>query len=147
MNPTPVAAAGAVALDPTLLVLLSIFGGALVSVIGGIAGSIIQAHRTHKRWIRERRYEAWVEFMAIMALWQNAPWVKGLGRRKIDYPPMMRTLSEVIMLGPKRIVPISIRVSELSTQAVEGKRPSDDELANANAEFYAVARNIMKIDF
>ncbi|KQR86517.1 hypothetical protein [Microbacterium sp. Leaf179] len=44
--------------NPTTLALLSIFGGAALTVIAGFIGAWIQAAREHRRWIRERRYEA-----------------------------------------------------------------------------------------
>jgi hypothetical protein len=53
------------ALDPVLLSLLSIFGGVLVTVLGGFLGAWIQHRRAHRAWLRERRYEAYVGAYAL----------------------------------------------------------------------------------
>lgn len=47
------------AMDPTLLALLSIFGGAALTVAAGFVGAGIQARREHARWLRERRFDAY----------------------------------------------------------------------------------------
>lgn len=53
-------------LDPTLQALLAIFGGALIAALAGLAGAAIQGRREHKRWLRERRYEAFVRAYALI---------------------------------------------------------------------------------
>lgn len=42
-------------IDPTLLALLSIFGGATLTVIAGFFGAWIQSRREHSKWLREQR--------------------------------------------------------------------------------------------
>lgn len=59
------AAASTAALDPTLLALLSIFGGALLTAAAGFWGAWRQSKREHTRWVRERRYEAYLDFVAM----------------------------------------------------------------------------------
>ncbi len=54
------------ALDPVLLSLLSIFGGVLVTVLGGFLGVWMQHRRAHRAWLRERRYEAYVGAYALI---------------------------------------------------------------------------------
>lgn len=34
--------------------------GALIAVAGGLVGAFYQAYREHKKWLRERRYDAYV---------------------------------------------------------------------------------------
>lgn len=53
------------AIDPTLLAILSIFGGAALTVLAGIVGAFIQARREHRTWLREKRYDAFVELRRI----------------------------------------------------------------------------------
>ncbi len=51
-------------MDPTLLALLSIFGGVSITVLAGFIGAWIQGRREHAKWLREKRYEAYVTFLA-----------------------------------------------------------------------------------
>ena len=61
-DPTGRAGASAtVAIDPTLLALLSIFGGALLTAAAAAWGAWRQSKREHMRWLRERRYESYVD--------------------------------------------------------------------------------------
>ncbi|WP_404472349.1 hypothetical protein [Microbacterium aerolatum] len=53
-------------MDPTLLAVLSIFGGAGLTTAAGFVGAGIQARREHSRWIRERRLDAYVRFLAVV---------------------------------------------------------------------------------
>lgn len=59
-------ASGTPALDPTVVVLLSIFGGALLTAVAGALGAFYQNRREHARWLRERRYEAYVQVLTLM---------------------------------------------------------------------------------
>jgi hypothetical protein len=49
------AAAQEPAMDPTLLAVLSIFGGVAVTAGAGLFGAWIQSRREHRKWLRERR--------------------------------------------------------------------------------------------
>jgi hypothetical protein len=53
-------------LDPLALALLSIFGGATVTVIAGLIGAGIQGRREHRKWIRERRFEAYSQAYELL---------------------------------------------------------------------------------
>lgn len=48
-------------MDPTLLAILSIFGGAALTTVAGFIGAGIQSRREHEKWLREKRLEAFVE--------------------------------------------------------------------------------------
>lgn len=55
----------AAAIDPTVLALLSGFGGVAVTVVAGFIGAWIQGRREHEKWMRELRYEAFVNVYGI----------------------------------------------------------------------------------
>ena len=59
-------AAPVAAIDPTLLALLSIFGGALLAAVAGLIGAWIQSRREHRAWLREKRFEAFVSVRVLM---------------------------------------------------------------------------------
>ena len=42
--------------------LVPLFVGAALTVVGGLVGATVQHRREHERWVRERRYEAYVAF-------------------------------------------------------------------------------------
>ena len=48
-------------IDPYLSLLVGAFGAALI----GLFGAWIQSRREHSRWIRERRYDAYGEFLDV----------------------------------------------------------------------------------
>lgn len=58
-------------IDPTAQVLLTIFGAALVTALAGFAGAWLQGRREHARWVRERRYEAYVSAMQVAERWRH----------------------------------------------------------------------------
>ena len=39
--------------------------GGLLALIGGLVGAFIQAGREHRKWLRERRLDAYLKFLAI----------------------------------------------------------------------------------
>lgn len=51
-------------LDPTILALLSIFGGVLLTIIAGGVGALIQHRREHSKWLRDQRLRTYTEFLA-----------------------------------------------------------------------------------
>lgn len=52
-------------MDPTLLAILSIFGGAVVAGFFGFFGAWVQGRREHTRWIREQRLDAYLKLVAL----------------------------------------------------------------------------------
>ena len=57
-------AGSTVSIDPTLLALLPIVG-VLATVVGGFVGAWIQSRREHRKWLRERRFDAYVEILTL----------------------------------------------------------------------------------
>ena len=61
-------------LDPTVLAILSIFGGAALTALAGLVGAGINARREHGRWVRERRllaYESAHKLVEDVRQWEN----------------------------------------------------------------------------
>ncbi|WP_404435228.1 hypothetical protein LG322_08700 [Microbacterium aerolatum] len=57
-------------MDPTLLAVLSIFGGVAVTAAAGLLGAWIQGRREHKKWLRERRFEAYTRSYTLLQNWR-----------------------------------------------------------------------------
>ena len=58
------------ALDPTAQVLLTVFGAAIVTALAGFAGAALQGRREHKRWVRQERLAAYLDFLRFAhGLW------------------------------------------------------------------------------
>ena len=62
-SPTPTGTSDSAALDPTAQLLLTIFGAALVTALAGLAGAGLQGRREHKRWVRQERLAAYLDFL------------------------------------------------------------------------------------
>lgn len=56
------------AIDPTLLALLYIFGGAAVTVVVGLIAARIQRKWTDKTWLRNERLEVYAEMLRVVDL-------------------------------------------------------------------------------
>lgn len=50
-------------MDPTLLAVLSIFGGAALTAGAGFVGTRVQSRREHDRWLREQRHEVCRDYL------------------------------------------------------------------------------------
>lgn len=60
-------------IDPTALSLLSIFGGAAITVGAGFLGAWIQGRREHKRWLRDQRFDLYSRAAGVLYELSQAP--------------------------------------------------------------------------
>jgi hypothetical protein len=115
------AAEAAVAIDPTVLALLTIFGSVTVTVLVGLIGAWLQSKREHARWLRERRFEAvvnayaltkgfdlnWSKTMKIAssegATEDNPRLQAMLAQADELYTKVAETLAPLAMLGPQDV--------------------------------------------
>ncbi|WP_206446541.1 hypothetical protein [Agrococcus sp. KRD186] len=133
MTDSPVAA-----IDPTLLALLSIFGGAALTGLAGWIGATIQQRREHARWVRERRFEAfrkWLNLTKATVMLESEqmrsvagaqPVGRGAADRMSAQVESVRTalpeaMSDVEMVGPNAVVAAMSAYTRLM------KRPPDDK--------------------
>lgn len=101
-------------MDPTALALLSIFGGAALTAIAGLIGAVVQARREHNRWVRERRYEAFVKVQTLMEELEAIKWSliartsPDLERAEAAMEQLMLKFAEynapIVVLGPGYVV-------------------------------------------
>lgn len=145
------------ALDPTFQVLLTIFGGALVAALAGFVGAGIQSRREHKRWQRERRYEAFVAAYALTKAF-DLNWSKQLKIVEkdrpdlgVDDPRLQALISEADALYgtvAERLAPLAILGPDIVAANYldmhEAYETGDEEaLGRAEVEFQANARKAL----
>ncbi|WP_431798351.1 hypothetical protein [Microbacterium kunmingense] len=145
-------------LDPTFQVLLTIFGGALVAAIAGFVGAGIQARREHRRWQRERRYEAFVAAYALTKAFdlnfsKQMKIADAEPEMGVDDPRIQALLTEadalygtvadrvapLIILGPDRVAKSYLKMHA----AYEAQ--DMDALGRAEAEFQSNARKALDL--
>jgi len=92
------------AIEPTVLVLLSIFGGAALTALAGWYGAWRASIRGHERWLRERRLEAYVGLIALLHKMQTDREAQDGARKKIaeireesDSNPLMAQAVEPLL--------------------------------------------------
>jgi hypothetical protein len=79
----------AAVIDPTLLVLLPIIG-VVATIFGGLIGAWIQGRREHKKWIREKRYDAFLKALKIIRNLQHDAEKLKLLRKADEEPAALR---------------------------------------------------------
>lgn len=99
------------AIDPLIALLVGAFGAALLTVIGGLIGAWIQSIRDHRKWLRERRFEAYRDFMINMSQLSSLVRTKinlanaGSVKSRLDVltDEIVRSCEAVSMLGPRAV--------------------------------------------
>ncbi len=131
-------------------------GGALVTAVGGFVGAAIQTRRDHQRWVREKRYEAYVKAYGLTKAFDlNASKLKKLtqaGKKANDpeiialekeadalYATVAEAYTPIILLGPDRVGSLALDVQDAYEK--------DDAEAQGKAElaFRDAARKALKI--
>lgn len=93
--------------DPLVSLLVGALGAALI----GLLGAWIQAKRDHRRWLRQRRYDAYHAFMVDMEALRDATTLARAGlagsrrrnRLKSLQVSRSRSLEAVSILGPRSV--------------------------------------------
>jgi hypothetical protein len=142
-------AATAAALDPLVLALFSVLG-VVITLAGGLVGARIQSKREHKKWLRERRFEAYTKFLAYM---DRA--IDLTEKFKNNAPDLTRHLEELTKHKPDALGPIQLlgpkAVRAASKQYVDVIRinPTSfdmEDLKTAKESFLAAMRDAVDID-
>jgi hypothetical protein len=97
------------AIDPLVALLVGAFGAALLTVVGGLIGAWIQSIREHRKWLRERRFEAYRDFMINMSQLSHILSAKIDASRAVNVragldawsDQIVRSGEAVSILGPK----------------------------------------------
>lgn len=142
-------------MDPTLLAILSIFGGASLTAGAGFFGAWLQSRREHARWLREQRYEAYARLIAHQLHFDvlNVK-VDRLGAQLDTASPEQLTvilqdreslaalIDEQASAAPEAVTAVyllgSIEVKELAAAYLQGR--ADGEYRAAEAAFLSAMR-------
>jgi hypothetical protein len=101
---TAAAETATVAIDPTLLALLPI-SGVLLTIVAGLIGAAIQRSGERAKWIRERRLEAYRDFLVVT----DEFFARGIASDVYVEPPpklvaeALRASGVVHLLGPDAV--------------------------------------------
>lgn len=143
--------------------LIPVVVGAVLAALAGFVGAWIQAAREHRRWVRERRYEAFQTARlaaeryrdlgrAIMALREMAPPEDAGGRErhfrkaaevKAQHEALRETMDEaftpLLILGPQRVM------EDLGDFAVAVDRGDGEAADAAEGRFILGMRRALKV--
>lgn len=89
-----------VALDPTLLALLSIFGGVALTIIAGAIGALIQHRREHTKWLRDQRLRVYSDHLAATDDFLRAAQNGDPAEAQVVAAASIRALSALQLVGP-----------------------------------------------
>jgi hypothetical protein len=106
-----VAVTSATPIDPLFALLIGAFGAASLTVIGGLIGAWIQSIGEHRKWLRERRFEAYRDFiinMSQLSAFLDTEITKAnveTMKAKLDVwsDESTRSIEAVSMLGPRSV--------------------------------------------
>lgn len=159
---------------PLIAVVLALLTAA-VGVVGALVGASIESRREHRRWLRERRYEAYTRaFALIQSFSLNADKVEkialrkvpGHGRtkvlwspkrqlRKVQKDPKIQALDDVAdrlydsvadVLAPIQLLG-PLHVTKLALRMQEAYEANDAKaLGAAQWDFMAAAERVLRID-
>jgi hypothetical protein len=99
------------AIDPLVSLLVGALGASVIGLIGALFGAWIQGRREHRKWLRERRYEAYRTFAVDMNSFhklkltkRTAATTRSMRDESLD---LLRRFGEsfesVSLLGPKKV--------------------------------------------
>lgn len=115
-------------MNPVVLSLLSIFGGVLITAAAGLIGAAIARRGEHHKWLRERRYEAAVDFLKVIG---DMPKLEAGGVSVRVRPTFDKELSDagaaLTLLGPDHLVTRARLLITAATNDSLKPRPSTDD--------------------
>jgi|GEM_PF-3179177 len=90
-------------IDPTILALLSIFGGVAVTIIAGAIGALIQHRREHSKWLRDQRLRVYSEHLAATDDFLRAAQNGDPAEAQVLAAASIRALSALQLVGTKDV--------------------------------------------
>ena len=97
-------------IDPTVLALLSIFGGVVLTITAGAIGALIQHRREHGKWLRDQRLRVYTEFLAAH---DGLIRINDSGSEPGTEQRLIRSVGAVQLVGPDDVSAAAIKHSEV----------------------------------
>jgi hypothetical protein len=158
-TPSPSAAAAEAAasgVDPVLSLVIGAFGAALIAAIAGFVGAAINRRREHERWVRERRFDA---YLALLQLGRRMPDAthEEMRERDEDYFDALDNAGGAVQfLGPKEVSRLALDFEGAANDlaVARGLKDSDEvrlekltALTQAELAFAKAARAELEVDW
>lgn len=125
--------------DLTIPLLAGGIGGGVV----GLVGAAWQSRRDHRRWLRERRYEAFNAYLTAI----DQKFL--MGDDSGDFSRILETQSNLTLVGPGSIIPHAIELYDAGHQLWKddngGTEEHHDALAMARSRFVRVAQAALQV--
>lgn len=90
-------------IDPTILALLSIFGGVLLTIVAGGIGALVQHRREHSKWLRDQRIRVYSEHLAATDDFLRAAQNGDPAEAQVVAAASIRALSALQLAGPDKV--------------------------------------------
>jgi hypothetical protein len=112
--------------------LIGALGAAVIGVIGAAAGALIQSRREHKKWLREKRYDAYLDLLRQV----DRKHITGVLNRG-DFGDASAAIG---LLGPTRLVEALEMFLTNSTAA-----KTEEQHEGVRQEFIETAQDVLEI--
>jgi hypothetical protein len=104
--------------DLTVVSLLSIFGGVVVTVLAGLIGAWIQSRREHTKWRRDQRLVAYVELLAATDNYLGAAHRGDEHEMAPIMKAMLSASARARLLGPASVYTAAVELQDATRQTV-----------------------------
>lgn len=124
------------AIDPLFALLVGAFGAASLTVVGGLIGVWIQSVRDHRRWLRERRFEAYLDFIIDMSKLSDLATTKVDARNAASVKQKLEAWSEQIRRSSEAVSvlgPIAVNAAGQDWMGAARKLATDNSESNRAA--------------
>jgi hypothetical protein len=125
-------------IDPTVLALLSIFGGVILTIIAGALGALIQHQREHSKWLRDQRLRVYTEFLAAH---DGLIRINDSGSDPGTEQKVIRSVGAVQLVGPEDVSAAAVAHSQVMMgmvgAAIQRRQQRKGDTAATNDEVQA----------
>lgn len=118
--------------------LVSLLVGALGAALLGLFGAWIQSRREHAKWLREKRFAAYLTLLQVIDSERMTPGTTN--------PTTFRNAaSEVALTGPYALLEFSTKYLEAASKGREAGDANTDEVIDIRQDFIMAAQKALSI--
>ena len=136
-------------IDPLLSLLVGALGASLI----GLLGAWIQARRDHRKWLREKRFDAYRAFLVSMSTYEELAKIEPTPQNAESTLKRLRDLIEnlsnsfetVSLLGPRKVNAVGQNWVNAATALTKDKTDlSHEAFRSARWQFLVVSGKVLK---